>query len=174
MKILPMILIILTFLSFSGWTDTAGNDSDLPHHGLPYHPPLDNLIISSATGYRLDPMGGSTEALHKGLDLAAPIGTPVYAVLPGVVAEHWLVPGWHHGKQYNGHPTFGAMIVIDHGEGLFTIYGHLSKTQVHEGNHVDAGDKIGEVGNTGISTGPHLHFELVIDPLIYLEERKTQ
>ena len=137
----------------------------------PHSPPLVAAVVSSAVGYRLDPMGGSTEGLHKGVDLVAPIGTPVHAVLDGVVAEHWLVPGWHWGKQYHGHSVFGGMIVLDHGEGLYSIYGHLSATFVHEGEQIEAGQVIGELGNTGISTGPHLHFELVVDPLRYLEER---
>ena len=137
----------------------------------PYHQPLDQLWVSSGTGYRMDPMGGGTEGLHEGADLAGPIGAPVRAALAGVVAEHWLVPGMHHGTLYHGDPIFGGLIVIDHGDGLFSLYGHLSATFVHEDDYVEAGQVIGEVGNTGISTGPHLHFELVVDPLRYLEER---
>ena len=137
----------------------------------PYHQPLDQLWVSSGTGYRMDPMGGGTEGLHKGVDLAGPIGTPVRAVLAGVVVDHWLVPGWHWGKEYHGHSIMGGYIVIDHGEGLFSCYGHLSATFVHEDNWIEAGQVIGEVGNTGISTGPHLHFEVVVDPLRYLEGR---
>ena len=137
----------------------------------PYHQPLEQLWISSGTGYRMDPMGGATESLHKGKDFAGAIGTPVKAVLAGRIAEHWLVPGWHYGKEYHGHPIMGGYIVIDHGEGLFTLYGHLSATFIHEGEYIEAGQVIGELGNTGISTGPHLHFEVVVDPLRYLEER---
>jgi len=146
------------------WTRIAA----MPH---PYSPPLPQLWISSGTGYRMDPMGGAEESLHKGVDLVGPVGMPVTAVLAGVVAEHWLVPGWHYGKEYYGHPTFGGMIVLDHGEGLYSIYGHLSETEVHEGDYVKMGQKIGELGNTGISTGPHLHLELVVDPLRYLERK---
>jgi len=137
----------------------------------PYSLPLTQVWVSSGCGYRMDPMGGGTEGLHKGVDLVGPIGTPVKAVLAGVVVEHWLVPGWHWGKQYYGHPVFGAMIVIDHGDGIFSLYGHLSETTVHEGWHVEAGQVIGALGDTGITTGPHLHFEVVVDPLRYLEER---
>jgi len=137
----------------------------------PYHQPLDQLWVSSGTGYRMDPMGGGTESLHKGKDFAGAIGTPVKAVLAGRIVEHWLVPGWHWGKEYYGHPIMGGYIVIDHGDGLFSLYGHLSETCIHEGWYVEAGQVIGELGNTGISTGPHLHFELVVDPLRYLEER---
>jgi len=135
----------------------------------PYHQPLDQLWVSSGTGYRMDPMGGidAEEKLHKGVDLVAVIGTPVRAALAGEVQEHWLPPG----GPWKGHPVMGGMIVIDHGDGLLSIYGHLSATFIHEREYVEAGQVIGEVGNTGMSTGSHLHFELVVDPLRYLEER---
>jgi len=135
----------------------------------PYVPPLKELWISSGCGYRMNPMGGDTESLHKGVDLAGAVGTPVRAVRAGTVAEHWLVPGWHGGKLYHGHPVFGGYIVIDHGDGLFSAYGHLSETYVHEGWIIEAGQVIGALGETGIATGPHLHFEVVVDGLRYLE-----
>ena len=140
----------------------------------PYHPPLEQIRVSSGCGYRMDPMGGATESLHKGIDIAAKKGTPVKAILRGLCVEHYLPPGTYYGKEYYGDPFLGGKIVLWHEEGFFSIYGHLSKTEldvVHEGKWVEAGAKIGEVGNTGISTGPHLHFELVVDPLRYLEER---
>jgi len=136
-----------------------------------YSLPLEQLWVSSGTGYRVDPMGGATEALHKGVDLVGRVGEPIRAVLAGIVTEHWLVPGWHYGKEYFGHPVFGATIVIDHGDGLYSIYGHLSATFIHEGDWIEMGQVIGELGNTGISTGPHLHLEIVVNPLRYLEER---
>jgi len=139
----------------------------------PYYQPLDQVRISSGTGYRMDPMGGGTEGLHKGVDLVGPIGTPVTSVLAGVVVEHWPAPGTPYpgGGEYRGHSVFGGLVVIDHGEGLFSLYGHLSDTEIHEGQQVKMGQKIGELGDTGICTGPHLHFEIVVDPLRYLEER---
>ena len=132
--------------------------------------PLELVAISSPVGYRVNPMGGTEEALHKGVDLVAAVGTPVRAALAGTVKEHWLTPGWHHGRLYHGHFIMGGMIVIDHGE-FFTVYGHLSATYVHEDDRVEAGQLIGLVGNTGLSTGPHLHFELVVKPLEYLKEK---
>ncbi len=137
----------------------------------PYFMPLEVLRVSSGTGYRVDPMGGAEEALHKGKDFSAPEGAPVFAVLSGLVVEHYLVPGWHNGKEYFGDGPLGAKIVLDHGGGLYSISAHFSKTEVREGQWIEAGQKIGEVGNTGQSTGPHLHFEIVVDPLRYLEER---
>ena len=133
----------------------------------PYYQPLDQLWVSSGTGYRMDPMGGGTEGLHKGVDLVGPIETPVYAVLDGMVVEHWPSPNTF----WKGHPVFGGLVVLDHGDGLFSIYGHLKSTCVHEGWLVGAGQVIGQLGDTGIATGAHLHFELVVDPLRYLEER---
>lgn len=137
----------------------------IKHKPLPYRHPLDQGWISSETGYRTDPMGGTEERLHRGIDLAAARGTPVYAALSGRVMEHFLPPD---GGKWKGHSILGGMITIEHEDGLFR-YGHLSKTEVHEGKWVEMGDKIGEVGSTGISTGPHLHWESVVDPIKYLE-----
>lgn len=130
----------------------------------PYCPPLEQIRISSGTGYRMDPMGGGTEGLHKGVDLVELIGAPVKAVLAGRVVEHWPAPDGY----WKGHPVFGGLVVLDHGE-FFSMYGHLSASCVHEGDWVEAGQIIGELGDTGIATGPHLHFEIVVDPLKYLE-----
>jgi murein DD-endopeptidase MepM/ murein hydrolase activator NlpD len=90
---------------------------------------------------------------HKGVDLTAPTGTAVYASLDGQV----LRAGKH--KQY------GNYVVVDHGNGVSTVYAHHSLNLVHEGDIVRRGQKIAEVGRTGNATGPHLHFELRIDGL---------
>lgn len=132
---------------------------------LIYRLPVDQIEISSATGYRTDPMGGTDERLHKGNDFSVRVGTPVYAAMSGVVKEHWYPPD---GVIWQGDPLLGGKVVIQHGEDLFTIYGHLSKTYVHEGDYVPMGKKIALSGNTGLSTGPHLHFEIVVNPLWYL------
>ena len=136
---------------------------------LAYSNPLENLWVSSTTGYRKSPLGGAEESLHKGVDLVGDIGAPVYAVLPGLCVEHWLTPGMHNGILYHGHPIYGAMVVLKHESGLFSVYGHLSATYVREGQWIEQGQIIGELGNTGISTGPHLHWEIVVDGLKYLE-----
>ncbi len=133
-----------------------------------YSQPLNRIAVSSITGIRVNPMGGGTESLHKGNDLIGKKGDPVNVVLSGKVVGHWLPPGWYGGYYYEGHSTFGGYIEVDHGNQLFSIYGHLSKTFVHEGDWVEAGQRIGEMGNTGISTGTHLHFEIIVNPFRYL------
>jgi len=128
--------------------------------------PLEAAWVSSGTGYRMDPMGGVTVGLHRGVDLVGPKGASIKAALAGVVVDHWPAPDsyWH------GHPIYGGLVVIDH-DGVLMLYGHLSSTCVHEGDWVEAGQPIGIIGDTGIATGIHLHFEVVVNPLRYLEER---
>lgn len=139
---------------------------------MEYSQPLDQIKVSSTTGIRVNPMGGGKEKLHEGLDLKGRIGDSVYSILPGKIVENWLPLGYHNGKYYNGHPIFGGYIVIDHGDELFSKYGHLSKTFVHEDKWIEQGQIIGEMGSTGKSTGCHLHLEIVINPFRYLKERK--
>lgn len=111
-------------------------------------------IISSLFGPRQD-------RIHKGLDIAAPIGTPILAAADGrVTYADWA-------------GTYGMLVVIDHGNGLITRYAHASKIRVRAGERVSRGQHIADVGSTGRSTGPHLHFEVeqngeVIDPLTML------
>ncbi|MCB1051324.1 MAG: M23 family metallopeptidase [Acidobacteria bacterium] len=118
--------------------------------------------LSSGFSHRVDPFTRK-RAFHSGLDISAPIGTPVYAPASGVVTVQGLQGG------------FGNTIVISHGNGLETRYGHLSRFNTAKGRKVKRGDLIGYVGNTGRSTGPHLHFEIhkdgqAVDPLKYVLE----
>lgn len=101
----------------------------------------------SSFGWRIDPITGE-RAMHEGVDFPAEVGTPVIAAASGVVigAEN--------------HPEYGNMIEIEHGNSLTTRYAHLSRILVKPGTLVRRGQKIGEIGNTGRSTGPHLHFEV--------------
>jgi murein DD-endopeptidase MepM/ murein hydrolase activator NlpD len=107
--------------------------------------PLHNRYITSGYGMRRDPIGGHW-AFHTGIDLRADIGTPVYAALDGVVS----VVGENR--------IYGRHIIITHGNGYKTIYAHLNSYAVKQGDRVARGRKIAESGNTGYSTGPHLHF----------------
>lgn len=117
--------------------------------------------LSSGFGVRNNPFGGYSREFHKGQDIAVPLGTPVMATADGVV----ISAGWHHG--------YGNAIYIDHGNGVNTRYGHLSRIDVAEGQTIKRGDLIGLSGSTGRSTGPHLHYEVRINgeatnPLPYL------
>ncbi|GIW27330.1 MAG: peptidase M23 [Meiothermus sp.] len=126
--------------------------------GLPL---LAETRLTSTFGYRSNPFGGGAYEFHNGVDFAAPEGTPVYATAAGTVSEM----GWN--------PIFGLLILIDHGNGLHTLYGHLSSTYVEKGQQVEQGRLIGAVGSTGRSTGPHLHYTVyrygvAVDPLPYV------
>jgi murein DD-endopeptidase MepM/ murein hydrolase activator NlpD len=117
--------------------------------------------LSSGFGVRNNPFGGYSREFHKGQDIAVPLGTPIMATADGIVVSAC----WHHG--------YGNAIYIDHGNGIMTRYGHLSRIDVTEGQTVKRGDLIGLSGSTGRSTGPHLHYEVRINgeatnPLPYL------
>jgi murein DD-endopeptidase MepM/ murein hydrolase activator NlpD len=114
---------------------------------LPSVSPIQGGWYSSNFGWRIDPFTGRN-AFHEGVDFFAERGTPILAAAGGIVvySEH--------------HPEYGNMIEIDHGNDLVTRYAHASKRGVAVGEVVLRGQKIGEVGSTGRSTGPHLHFEI--------------
>ena len=116
---------------------------------IPNSPPIDGPV-GSGFGFRPDPITGRA-ALHTGLDFPADTGTPVAAAAGGVVIFS------------ERHPQYGNLIEIDHGNGLVTRYGHNSKVMVNVGDLIKRGQIISEVGTTGRSTGPHLHFEVLVD-----------
>lgn len=125
-----------------------------------YIKPISGGRLSSGFGKRTAPTKGAS-TYHKGVDWATPIGTAVYASCGGTVVK----AGWGSG--------YGYVIYIDHEDGRQTRYGHLSKILVSVGDVVKQGEKIALSGNTGVSTGPHIHFEILIDgvqvnPLNYL------
>ncbi|MEK8085732.1 peptidoglycan DD-metalloendopeptidase family protein [Aquabacterium sp. A3] len=117
---------------------------------VPSSAPVAGGVIGSGFGFRSDPFRG-TRALHTGLDFPAPTGTSIGAAAGGVV----LTAETHH--------QYGQMIELDHGNKLITRYAHASKLLVKPGDLVKRGQKIAEVGSTGRSTGPHLHFEVLVD-----------
>jgi murein DD-endopeptidase MepM/ murein hydrolase activator NlpD len=104
--------------------------------------------IAPATGRVTSCYGQRWGTLHAGVDIAAPIGTPVYAPEGGVVVKAGPASG------------FGLAVAVRHGDGTITLYGHVNKFFVSEGQTVAKGQQIAEVGNRGQSTGPHLHFEV--------------
>ena len=125
-------------------------------HGLPVR----TSSVTSGFGSRWHPILGGFR-FHTGLDLAAPQGAAVAATSPGTV----VVAGWCGG--------YGQCVTIDHGGGVLTLYGHLSRIDVAQGQAISQGQSIGLVGSTGRSTGPHLHYEVringqAVDPSAYL------
>jgi murein DD-endopeptidase MepM/ murein hydrolase activator NlpD len=117
---------------------------------LPTSLPVNAQWNSSGFGWRLDPFTGES-AMHEGVDFVAPTGTPIRAAAAGVVLQSERIS------------AYGLMVDIDHGNGLVTRYAHCSKLRVEPGQVVRRGDVIAEVGNTGRSTGSHLHFEVRVN-----------
>lgn len=114
--------------------------------------------VASGFGYRIDPIY-KTPKMHTGIDFTAATGTPIYATGDGTVRES----GYDNGG-------YGNHVVINHGYGYQSLYGHMKKTKVRVGDRVKRGEVIGWVGSTGKSTGPHLHYEVIknrnkIDPI---------
>ena len=127
---------------------------------LPLAAPLTSIEVTSSFGRRTDPFLGGT-AMHTGVDLRAASGTIVRATGPGTVVT----------ARTNG--GYGKMVEIDHGNGVTTIYAHLSSISVRVGDYVGVGGIVGRAGSTGRSTGPHLHYEIrrgdnPINPMPYL------
>jgi len=123
----------------------------------PIHNPAPSFAISSTFGVRRDPLLG-TPALHAGVDFRVPYGNVARSTGAGTVVK----AGWYGG--------YGRMVEVDHGDGLATRYGHLSKVLVKVGDRVGYGSSVGLTGSSGRSTGPHLHYEVrrngvAIDPL---------
>jgi len=119
--------------------------------------------ITSPFGYRRHPIWGG-ESFHTGIDIAAPYGKPISCADSGEV----IYSGWWDG--------YGKAVVIDHGKGYTTVYGHMSRIYAQVGQTVTKGESIGLVGSTGFSTGPHLHFEIrvngrPVDPMPYLPSK---
>lgn len=135
--------------SFDEVLEMAKNQKDRLQHIPSIQPVPAKYLKQVASGYgpRIDPHYG-TIRFHEGMDFSANIGTPVYAPGNGTVT----LADWKAG--------YGKCITIDHGFGYETVYAHLNKYNVRVGQKVKRGEKIGEVGNTGKSTGPHLHYEV--------------
>lgn len=128
---------------------------------VPTQEPVSGGRVGSPFGFRIDPITGRS-ALHTGLDFPADTGTPIYAAAGGVV----VVQEQHH--------AYGNMVEIDHGNELITRYAHASAVHVKVGDLVKRGQRVADVGSTGRSTGPHLHFEVWVsgvpqDPRRFLD-----
>lgn len=144
-----------------GPVDTSSRDAIL---GGIIWPSNSTRYITSLFGWRVHPIWG-TSRFHSGLDIAVPYGTNVLAAQEGqvILADS----GWNGG--------YGQCVIISHGHGVSTLYGHMSGIAVSEGQHVSRGQTIGYCGSSGNSTGPHIHFEVrldggVVDPMPYLDD----
>lgn len=135
----------------------------------------DFLRFTSPFGLRRSPFT-NLQVDHMGVDIATVWRAQVVSVADGVIVEHWPPSGTViNGTRFNGHPIYGGVIKVEHDNGLVTLYAHLSDSYITEGDVVSAGQVIGRVGNTGYSTGQHLHFEMFINeenvnPMLYFSE----
>jgi murein DD-endopeptidase MepM/ murein hydrolase activator NlpD len=117
---------------------------------IPSAQPVKGTALTSGFGVRSDPFRGRA-AMHAGIDLAGPIGTAIYATADAIVGRS----EWANG--------YGNLIELNHGRGIQTRYGHLTRSIVRAGQRIKRGDLIGYMGSTGRSTGSHLHYEVRID-----------
>jgi len=136
-----------------GGTAVAGSAASVSGPGIAFVKPLAHSWISQefgCTSFSFEPVDRACPGghWHSGIDLAAARGTPVMATLPGVATVILSATG------------YGLHVIIDHGGGLSSLYGHLDTVCVLSGAYVTAGEVIGTVGSTGNATGPHLHFEI--------------
>ncbi len=132
---------------------------------MPIHNPAPGKAVTSSFGVRRDPFLRKP-AMHAGIDFRATTGTPVRSAGSGTVTK----AGWNGG--------YGRMVEVDHGHGFTTRYAHMSRVSVKKGQQVDTSTVLGEVGSSGRSTGPHLHYEVrrdgkPIDPLRFLKAGKA-
>jgi murein DD-endopeptidase MepM/ murein hydrolase activator NlpD len=127
---------------------------------LPIAMPTEGLLSSRHANMRLHPVTNRARP-HYGIDVAAPMGTNISASGSGQILRVATVG------------SYGLLVEVDHGEGLITRYAHCSRVTVKVGDQVDRGDKIATVGNSGLTTGPHLHYEIIykgqpVDPLLFI------
>ena len=147
-----LVTLVLTLLSFLPASSAAAITMISPV-GQP-------MIVKSPQGFRIHPITGEYK-YHSGVDLAADYGDPIYAAAAGTVTY----AGWMQG--------YGNTVIINHGGGISTLYGHCQSVNVSVGESVSQGDVIAYCGSTGNSTGPHCHFEVrengePVNPLSYL------
>ncbi|PAX08689.1 M23 family metallopeptidase [Sphingomonas lenta] len=135
---------------FTAWKKMDGGTTGQGAIAIPSVQPVAKMDYSSNFGIRSDPFRGSA-AMHAGVDIRGPVGTPIYATADGIVAE---------AKRRGG---YGNLVELDHGKGIATRYGHLSRILVSAGSRVQRGQIIGLMGSTGRSTGSHLHYEVRMD-----------
>ncbi len=144
---------------FQTWKKLDGGQA--PAIAVPSAHPVEQIEFTSMFGVRSDPIHGGAR-MHAGVDIRGPIGTPIYATADGYVGRAERSGG------------YGNLVELEHGKGLQTRYGHLSKILVNPGDHIRRGQLIALMGSTGRSTGSHLHYEVRMDghavnPVPFLE-----
>ena len=150
-----------------GMVKTAYSHQEMLTH-IPAIQPIDNKDLkrtASGWGMRIHPIY-NIKKFHYGLDFTAPTGTPIYATGDGTI--EYVIPSTDKASQ-----GYGNLIIINHGYGFRTLYAHMNKFKSKAGQQVKRGEIIGYVGNTGLSTGPHLHYEVIkdgqkVNPIYYL------
>ena len=144
------VLTVIRRLKSSDWSSLS--QSNITKFSLNRHCLLKPVsgYITSPFGMRIHPITGRRK-FHAGIDIGARIGTPIHAALGGKV----IFAGWKHG--------YGLMLILDHGNGMNTVYAHCSRLLVKMNQVVTKGYRIAKVGRTGVTTGPHLHFEVRIN-----------
>jgi len=155
---LPVVLALAVVAAVAGTSQPPGGTSSSSPRPMP------SWIVTQpygCTGLGIEPARGACPHFHFGLDLAAPAGTPVSSVLAGQ-AEVFPPAGYGGG--------YGLHVVVHHGQGAETMYAHLADVAIAQGQAVLAGTVLGHEGSTGMSTGPHLHFEvreagIAVDPV---------
>lgn len=149
---------------FSAWVkmdEPATEQAAKTKASIPSRQPVDSVSLTSSFGTRADPFNGHRR-MHQGVDIPGPLGTPIYATADGVVQR----AEWANG--------YGNLVEINHGNGLETRYGHMSKLIAQPNERVRRGQLIGLMGSTGRSTGSHLHYEVriagnAVNPIPYIE-----
>lgn len=124
--------------------------------------PVENGVITSGVGLRIDPFGSGKLVFHRGIDIAVPVGTPVRATRKGQV----VFAGERRG--------YGFTVIVEHTNGDRTLYGHNSMVRVSPGELVESGTVVAFSGNTGRSTGPHVHFEQLPSERPVIETVETE
>ena len=155
-----VLCMAIALPQLSGWVESqqpirllqrlAKNTNKLTDSKSTAFPITKGSPMTSGFGWRIHPLTKKRK-FHSGIDFSAPQGTPIYTFKAGKVEFAGIRGG------------YGKAVIINHGEGFSTLYGHASKLSVRKGEQVVAGQMIGDVGSTGFSTGPHLHFEVRVN-----------
>ncbi len=147
-RVAPAVAADTQFRSlFSAWRQLDRQQA--ASISIPSRRPVDAMALTSSFGTRSDPFNGR-RARHNGIDIPGPIGTPIYATADGMVGRAQWLGG------------YGNYAEIEHGNGIETRYGHMSRLNVTPGQRIRRGDIVGYMGSTGRSTGSHLHYEVRI------------